>query len=53
MHHGLSIDIVEKWFLNVQMIQTSFRKLVEDALPRINDSNVHQYLKSLHEIAAR
>jgi hypothetical protein len=43
----------EKWFLNVQMIQTSFRKLVEDTLPKINDSNVRLYLETLLEIATR
>jgi hypothetical protein len=47
------IDRAEKWFLNVQMIQTGFRKLVEDTLPKINDSNVHQYLETLHDIAKR
>jgi hypothetical protein len=46
-------DRAEKWFLNVQMIQTGFRKLVEDTLPKINDSNVHQYLKTLHGVAIR
>lgn len=34
-------------------IQTSFRKLVEDTLPKINDSNIHLYLKTLHGIAIR
>jgi hypothetical protein len=43
----------EKWFLNVQTIQTSFRKLVEDTLPKINDSNVHLYLETLHATATR
>src|SRR3954452_7784316 len=47
------IDRAEKWFLNVQMIQTSFRKLVEDTFPKINDSNVHLYLETLHGIATR
>ena len=31
----------------------SGRKLVEDTLPKINDSNVHQYLETLHDIARR
>ncbi len=47
------INRAGKWFLNVQMIQTSLRKLVEDTLPKISDSSVHLYLKSLHEIAVR
>jgi hypothetical protein len=47
------IDRAEKWFLNVQTIQTSFRKLVEDTLPKVNDTSVHLYLKTLHESAMR
>ena len=47
------INRAEKWFLNVQMIQTSFRKLVEDTLPKINDSNVRVYLETLLKIATR
>jgi hypothetical protein len=47
----------EKWLLNVQVIQTSFRKLVEDTLPKINDSSVHLYLehcmRSPHGMRAR
>jgi hypothetical protein len=47
------IDRAGKWFLNVQMIQTGLRKLVEDTLPKVNDSNVRVYLQTLLEIARR
>jgi len=47
------IGRAEKWFLNVQMIQTSFRKLVEDTLPKIHDSNVRLYVETLLKIATR
>src|SRR3954471_14339630 len=50
---GTLIDRAEKWFLNVQMIQTAFRKMVEDTLPKIHDSNVRTYLSQLLEIARR
>jgi hypothetical protein len=50
---GTLIPRAEKWFLNVQVIQTSFRKLVEDTLPKINDSSVHLYLETLHAVATR
>jgi hypothetical protein len=50
---GTFLDRAEKWFFNVQMIQAGFRKLVEDTLPKINDSSVHLYLETLHGIAIR
>ena len=41
------LDRTERWFHHVQTVQTAFRKLVEDTLPKMHDSHLHQYLTEI------
>jgi hypothetical protein len=45
------LDRAERWFRHVQMVQTAFRKLVEDTLPKMHDSHLRQYLTEILERA--
>jgi hypothetical protein len=45
------LDRTERWFHHVQMVQTGFRKLVEDTLPKMHDSHLCQYLTEILERA--
>src|SRR5947209_20356569 len=45
------LDRVEQWFHHVQMVQTAFRKLVEDTLPKMHDSHLREYLAEILERA--
>lgn len=45
------LDRVERWFRHVQMVQTAFRKQVEDTLPKMHDSHLRQYLTEILERA--
>ena len=41
------LDRTERWFHHVQMLQTTFRKMVEDTLPKMHDSHLRQYLTEI------
>lgn len=41
------LDRTERWFHHVQMVQTAFRKMVEDTLPKMHDSHLRQYLTEI------
>jgi hypothetical protein len=45
------LDRTERWFHHVQMVQTAFRKLAEDTLPKMHDSHLRQYLTEILERA--
>src|SRR3954447_19563130 len=45
------LDRVERWFHHMQTVQTAFRKLVEDTLPKMHDSHLREYLTEILERA--
>lgn len=48
---GVFLDRAERWFRFVQTIQSSFRKLAEDTLPKMHDAHLRQYLTEILERA--
>lgn len=45
------LDRAERWFRFVRTVQTAFRKLTEDTLPKMHDSHLRQYLTEILERA--
>jgi hypothetical protein len=41
------IDKVERWLGNVVLVQTTFRELVEAAVPKVREPNVRDYLRDV------
>ena len=47
------LDRVKSWFDTVIMVQTSFRELAEDTLPRLNERHLKEYLGTVVDAARR